>query len=155
MSRIEQPTPQKDPTPNTFNLGAYVIEYPVWGRLLCDVDQVPSHEQGHEGEMINTYDLPRDDFATPRRNYRKCIGLRGFDSDNSVVTIWQNEQTIESPTSYGMNDFCEYFFWPYTLYSQYFYPLASTAWANVYPLALLGAPAISSVGNSGSEFHCE
>lgn len=138
MSRIEQPIPQMDPTPNTFNLGAYVIEYQVWGRLLCDVDQVPSHEQGHEGEMINTYDLPRDDFATPRRNYRKCIGLRGFDSANSVVTIWQNEQTIESPTSYGMNDFGEYFVWPYTLYSQYFYPLARSSWANVSLWVKLG-----------------
>lgn len=138
MSRIEQPIPQMDPTPNTFNLGAYVIEYQVWGRLLCDVDQVPSHEQGHEGEMINTYDLPRDDFATPRRNYRKCIGLRGFDSANSVVTIWQNEQTIESPTSYGMNDFGEYFVWPYTSYSQYFYPLARSSWANVSLWVKLG-----------------
>lgn len=138
MSRIEQPIPQMDPTPNTFNLGAYVIEYQVWGRLLCDVDQVPSHKQGHEGEMINTYDLPRDDFATPRRNYRKCIGLRGFDSANSVVTIWQNEQTIESPTSYGVNDFGEYFVWPYTSYSQYFYPLARSSWANVSLWVKLG-----------------
>ena len=44
MSRIEQPTSQKDPTPHTFNLGEYVVEYQVWGRLLCDVDKVPSHE---------------------------------------------------------------------------------------------------------------
>ena len=138
MSRIEQPTPQMDPTPNTFNLGAYVIEYQVWGRLLCDVDKVPSHEAGHEGEYIDTYDLPRDDFATPRRNYRKCIGLRGFDSANSVVTIWQNEQTIESPTSYGMNDFGEYFVPPYTLYGQYFYPLARSSWANVSLWVKLG-----------------
>lgn len=138
MSRIEQPTSQMDPTPNTFNLGEYVIEYQVWGRLLCDVDKVPSHEAGHEGEMINTYDLPRDDFATPRRNYRKCIGLIGFDSPSSVVTIHQTESTSETPTSYGMNDFGEYFVWPYTLYAQYFYPLARSSWANVSLWVKLG-----------------
>lgn len=132
MSRIEQPTPQKDPTPHTFNLGEYVVEYQVWGRLLCDVDKVPSHEAGHEGEYIDTYDLPRDDFATPRRNYRKCIGLRGFDSSSSVVTIHQTESTSETPTSYGMNDFGEYFMPPYSLlYSRYYYPLARSSWANV------------------------
>lgn len=155
MSRIEQPTPQMDPTPNTFNLGEYVIEYQVWGRLLCDVDKVPSHEQGHEGEYIDTYDLPRDDFATPRRNYRKCIGLRGFDSANSVVTIWQNEQTIESPTSYGMNDFGEYFVWPYTLYSQYFYPLTRSSWANVSLWVKLGTTDISSFENFCAECYKE
>ena len=138
MSRIEQPIPQMDPTPHTFNLGEYVVEYQVWGRLLCDVDKVPSHEAGHEGEYIDTYDLPRDDFATPRRNYRKCIGLRGFDSPSSVVTIHQTERTSETPTSYGMNDFGEYFVPPYTPYSQYYYPLARSSWANVSLWVRLG-----------------
>lgn len=138
MSRIEQPISQMDPTPNTFNLGEYVIEYQVWGRLLCDVDKVPSHEAGHEGEYIDTYDLPRDDFATPRRNYRKCIGLRGFDSPFSVVTVHQTESTSETPTSYGMNDFGEYFVPPYSLYGQYYYPLARSSWANVSLWVRLG-----------------
>lgn len=138
MSRIEQPIPQMDPTPHTFNLGEYVVEYQVWGRLLCDVDKVPSHEAGHEGEYIDTYDLPRDDFATPRRNYRKCIGLRGFDSPSSVVTIHQTERTSETPTSYGMNDFGEYFVPPYSLYGQYYYPLARSSWANVSLWVRLG-----------------
>lgn len=142
MSKIEQPVPQKDPTPNTFNLGEYVIEYQVWGRLLCDVDKVPSHEAGHEGEYIDTYDLPRDDFATPRRNYRKCIGLRGFDSPSSVVTIHQTERTSETPTSYGMNDFGEYFVPPYSLYGQYYYPLARSSWANVSLWVRLGMAGI-------------
>lgn len=144
MSRIEQSVPQMDPTPNTFNLGEYVVEYQVWGRLLCDVDKVPSHEAGHEGEYIDTYDLPRDDFATPRRNYRKCIGLRGFDNNLSVVTIWQTEVTVETPTAYGMNDFGEYFVPPYTLYGQYFYPLARSSWANVSLWVRLGAGGIMS-----------
>ena len=155
MSKISQPVPHQEPEPATFNLGEFVVEYQVWGRLLCDVDQVPNHEQGHEGEMIDTYDLPRDDFATHRRNYRKCIGLRGFDGANSVVSIWQYEGTSESPTSYGMNDFGEYFTWPYTLYSQYFYPLARSSWANVSLWVKLGTVDITSFESFCAECYKE
>lgn len=122
MSRIEQPIPQMDPTPNNFNLGEYVIEYQIWGRLLCDVDQ--------SSEGLATYDLPYDDFATPRRNYRKCIGVVGFDSDNSVIRIVQNQNVLDEPTAYGMNDFGKYFVAPYTLWGQYYHPLARSSWAN-------------------------
>jgi hypothetical protein len=138
------------PTPNTFSLGAFVVEYQVWGRLLCDTDTVQSHEQGHEGELIPTYDLPRDDFATPRRNYRKCIGLRGFDSQNSVIKIFQNDNAIDTPTAYGINDFGQYFVQPYTLYGQYFYPLARSSWANVSLWVMLG----SEIGISPFEEFC-
>ena len=134
MTKISQSITQPDPTPSTFNLGECVIEYQIWGRLLCDVDKVPNGK----GEMVDTHDLPHDDFATPRRNYRKCIGLRDFDSSNSVITIWQNEQSIEEPTSYGINDFGEYFTPPYTLWGQYFYPLARNSWANVSLWVRLG-----------------
>lgn len=126
MTKIDQPTPAKDPTPNTFNLGEYVIEYQIWGRLLCDSDKVLGPEQ----EYIDTYDLPRDDFATARRNYRKCIGITGFDSPNSVIKIYQQYQTSESPTSYGINDFGEYFIPPYSIYGQYYFPLSRSAWGN-------------------------
>lgn len=126
MAKIDQPTPAKDPTPNTFNLGEYVIEYQIWGRLLCDSDKVLGPEQ----EYIDTYDLPRDDFATARRNYRKCIGITGFDSPNSVIKIYQQYQTSESPTSYGINDFGEYFIPPYSIYGQYYFPLSRSAWGN-------------------------
>ena len=125
MTKINQPVPAANPTPATFNLGEYVIEYQVWGRLLCDIE---SYTYG--GQTIETYDLPNDDFATSRRNYRRCIGLTGFDSDNSVVKIYQQQDTVETPTAYGMNDFGEYFIPPYTIYNQYFYPLARSAWAN-------------------------
>lgn len=126
MTKIDQPTPAKDPTPNTFNLGEYIIEYQIWGRLLCDSDKVLGPEQ----EYINTYDLPRDDFATARRNYRKCIGITGFDSSNSVIKIYQQYQTSESPTSYGVNDFGEYFIPPHSIYGQYYFPLSRSAWGN-------------------------
>lgn len=137
MSRIAQPSPYKDPTPNTFNLGDFVIEYQIWGRLLCDVDQ--------SSDGVPMQDLPYDDFATPRRNYRKCIGIVGFDSANSVIKIAQSQETSEKPTAYGMNDFGEYFIAPYTLWQQYYHPLSRSAWANTsmwveldetaYPLA--------------------
>lgn len=122
------------PQPSTFNLGENVIEYQVWGRLLCDVDSVPDGQGG----TLDTYDLPRDDFATARRNYRRCIGLIGFDSSNSVVTIHQSNNTSISPTPYGMNDYGEYFLPPYTIYGQYFYPLARSSWANTSLWVMLG-----------------
>lgn len=122
MTRVQQPVPQKDPTPHTFNLGAFVIEYQIWGRLLCDIDIAP------DGNVMQ--DLPYDDFATARRNYKKCVGLTGFDSDNSVVKIYQNQNTSEKPTPYGMNDFKEYFVAPYSISGQYFYPLSRHSWGN-------------------------
>lgn len=108
--------------PSAFNLGDFLIEYQTWGRLLCDVDVAS------DGTVL--YDLPNDDFATPRRNYRKCIGLLGFNLDSSVVKIYQNKETSEESTSYGMNDYGEYFIPPYTPWEQYFYPLSRSSWGN-------------------------
>lgn len=127
MTALNLPVPMSSPTPNKFNLGENVIEYQIWGRLLCDVDYL---EQEAGQAPIATYDLPRDDFATPRHNYRKCIGLTGFDGQNSYVKIFQSNAAIEEPTSYGMNDYGEYFVPPYTLFHQYFYPLARNTWGN-------------------------
>lgn len=138
MHSINQAIPAMQPSPETFYLGKNVIEYQIWGRLLCDADKVSDRREGHEGEYLDTYDLPRDDFATPRRNYRKCIGLIGFDKPNAVISIWQNGNVSESPTSYGITDFGDYFIPPYTLWGQYFYPLARSSWANVSMWTMLG-----------------
>lgn len=108
--------------PTYFNLGAYVIEYPIWGRILCDV---PFSSDG-----LPTYPVPSDDFAVTVQNYRRCIGLTGFNSDDSVVKIVQTKQTSIEPTSYGQNDYGEYFDAPQTLYQQYYHPLSKSAWGN-------------------------
>lgn len=121
MTRVEQPSLYRIPEPATFHLGENVIEYQIWGRLICDSDTFNS---------LPTYDLPYDDFATARNNYRKCIGLTGFDESTSVVKIYQNQATSEKPTAYGINDFGEYFIAPYTIWGQYFFPLARNSWAN-------------------------
>ena len=109
-------------TPASFSLGENAINYQLWARLLCDVDQAP--------DGTETYDLPYDDFATPRRNYKKCIGLLGFDLPNSVVKIVHGYETSEKPTSYGINDHGKYFVAPYTLSQQFYHPLARNSWAN-------------------------
>lgn len=147
MTKIDQPVPAKDPTPNTFNLGENVIEYQIWGRLLCDSDKVLGPKQ----EYIDTYDLPRDDFATARRNYRKCVGITGFDSPNSVIKIYQQQQTSESPTSYGINDFGEYFIPPYSAYGQYYFPLSRNAWGNTSLWVMLDE---TSAPSFGFEYWC-
>ena len=122
MSRIVQPIPYADPKPNNFYLGDCVVEYQLWGRLLCGTDI------SKDGTVM--YDLPYDDFANARRNYKKCIGITGFNSENSVIQIYQTQNVSENPTAYGVNDYGEYFIPPYTTYGQYFYPLARNSWAN-------------------------
>lgn len=118
------PVPQRTPSPQQFNLGEYVIEYQIWARLLCDVDKLST------GEV--THDLPYDDFATPRRNYKKCVGLTGFDDPNSFVKVFQNKNTVDTPTAYGINEVGEYFIAPSTTTygNSYVYPLARNSWAN-------------------------
>lgn len=123
MERVPQPLPQKDPTPNEFNLGNYVIGYSTWVRELCDVDKVGD---------VETYDLPYDDFATERNNYKKCIGLKGLEGEDSVIRIVQQEATSDTPTAYGQNDFGKYFTSPWAPSSgrHGYYPLSRSVWGN-------------------------
>ena len=130
MTKTYNPlVPAKTPTPGQFNLGEYVIEYQIWGRLLCDVDKL--------SDNTPTHDLPYDDFATPRRNYRKCVGVSGFDESGSNVKIYQNQNMSTEPTAYGIDDYGEYFLPPAILGGRYVYPLARSSWANTSLWVLL------------------
>lgn len=124
MTKLNMPVPAISPQPAKFNLGNNVIEYSVWARMLCDVEKLSDGQ--------TTYDLPYDDFATPRANYRKCIGLIGFDSQDSVIKLRQSKATSDKPTSFGMNDFGRYFESPYTQLGSLatVYPLARSTWGN-------------------------
>ena len=118
----------------TFYLSNFVTENQIWGRVICDVDSIPDGQGGY----IQTYNIPYDDFAVQRQNYKRCIGLTGFDSQYSNIQIFQNGSFSEEPTSYGINDFGKYFIPPYTLYGQYFYPLSRNSWANTSMWVKLG-----------------
>lgn len=109
-------------TPTSFNLGDCVIEYAVFGRILCDVDKTP--------DGIPTYDLPYDDFAVNRANLKKCIGLIGFDQPGSVVKILHTAQSIDEPTAYGQTDYKTYFTPPYSPTGEHYLPLSRSTWAN-------------------------
>ena len=124
MTRIEQPAPLKNPEPATFNLNNSIIEYNTWARLLCDIDKLD--------DDTKLYDLPYDDFATARENYKKCIGLTGFDSNNSIIHLLQNTAESEEPTSFGINDFGKYFQSPYLEFGSEstVFPLARSSWGN-------------------------
>lgn len=124
MQKIAQGTPYKEPEPASFNLGANVIEFQIWGRLLCDV-AVDS-----EGQVL--YDLPYDDFATERANFKKCIGLVFTQSNNSLVHFVQKQDVQDEPTPWGINDFGQYFKAPYfgLGVNLFPYPLARSTWAN-------------------------
>lgn len=83
--------------PDKYNLGEDVIEYKVWARVLADIDRVTIG-----GKDYKLYDLPYDDFATTRANYKKCIGI-------IALSILQSSKTVKYATKFGMNDSREYF----------------------------------------------
>lgn len=127
MVKISRGTPYKEPEPESFYLGEKIITRYLWGRLLCDVDM------GTDGTP--TYDLPYDDFATERANFKKCIGLN-FKSDNSMNLVYfvQSDSVQEEPTPFGVNDSGEYFVAP-RIYGGfageiYPYPFARSTWGN-------------------------
>lgn len=114
------PAIMRVPDPYTFNLGECLVEYQIWGRVVCDSD------------AAGLYDLPYDDFALARNNYRKCIGLSGFNTANSIVKVIQSQEFSDEPTPFGINDFGDYFTTPNEINPQiyYYYPLAKSSWAN-------------------------
>lgn len=126
MNSLTQASPNKQPTPATFYLGAHVIEYQIWGRLLCDVDK--------DTEGGTLYDLPYDDFITERSNFKKCIGLTFTQNEKSLVRIMQSNLTSEYPTPYGLTEYGEYFAKPQFINNQFnplfAYPLAKSTWGN-------------------------
>lgn len=130
MRKVSQDSPSEEtdlllePEPASFNLGDKVVEYQIWGRLLCDVDV------NSEGQTL--YDLPYDDFATERANFRKCIGLTFTQSNHTLVHFFQKQDVQDEPTPWGINDFGQYFTAPvFGFGTQLFpYPLARSTWAN-------------------------
>lgn len=108
--------------PHELYLGDYAIEYQIYGRLVCDADVA--------SDGTELYDLPYDDFAIERANYKKCIGLRFTQSGNSVCQIYQTANSTDIPNSYGQNDYGKYFMPPYDPSGQVFYPVARSSWAN-------------------------
>lgn len=125
MEAVELPEGSIAPSPSIFYLGAMAIEYKTWVRLLCDLEVL---EDGTE-----THNLPYDDFASERTNYKRCVGLTGTDTENSVIKIVQKEASSDEPTAYGQNDYGQYFISPYTGASSFkhgYLPLCRSIWGN-------------------------
>ena len=126
MEKINLGSPYLNQQPESFFLGENVIEYQIWGRLLCDADK--------DTDGLELHDLPFDDFATERANYKKCTGLNFSGEGIPVVRFKQSATVQASPTQYGINDFGEYFVAPtiggYTNTYLYPYPLARSTWGN-------------------------
>ena len=76
----------------------YVFTYPLYCRLLCDVDTSTSGQ--------TAYALPIDDFVSDNRNYKKCIGLKIENASSSFIA---SSKMTTTPTRYGLNDYGEYF----------------------------------------------
>ena len=118
-----------DPSQNyEFNiigdLSKYIITHRVCMRILCDV---PVASNGK-----SLYDLPHDDFAIGRLNYKYCIGAN---FENSGVHIINSSETQAEPTPYGLTEFNQYFAQPEYIqagsYMLYPFPLAKSSWSNI------------------------
>nr|DAI41924.1 MAG TPA: hypothetical protein [Caudoviricetes sp.] len=99
-----------------------LFTYRIYRRLLCDVDTVEDSEG-----VKNTYNLPSDDFVTDnRRNYKKCIGLKGG-------MFFCTSRAVNEPTKYGLNDYGQYFtnqFIPSSAGIGRPLPISKNSWAN-------------------------
>lgn len=128
MVKVAQDIPNKEPEPASFFLGENVIKHQLWGRLLCDT------ETSIDG-LTELYDLPYDDFATERANYKKCIGLQFSENGEKIIHFVSTSNSQEEPTQYGLTEYGEYFSTPFISgsYGQslYAYPLARSTWGNM------------------------
>lgn len=108
-----------DAAGHRYDLAKDVVSYNVWARIIGDSEALP-------------YDINSDDFALPRTNYKKCVGVVG---ESIKALIFQSTQTSETPTKYGLTDYGTYFtntFFeapfekPYTTVL----PIGRSAWVN-------------------------
>lgn len=113
-----------------FSVDTFSVEdftsYPVFARVLCDVEQVFDAE---EQKWKDTYPISYEDIAMPVRSYRRCIGLT---TNLSIVNA--TASTSKSPTEYGKAPSGEY-------YTDLFieglpanrrpYPVCKDVWGNV------------------------
>lgn len=96
----------------SIELASFVTSYNIWARLI-----------GNSDDLL--YNLSGDDFALPRANYKKCIGLVGNALENM---IFQNAQSSQKPTKYGITDYGTYFT------NDFFTAPSSNPYVTVLPL---------------------
>lgn len=162
MVYVEQEAPMQIPTPQEFYLGSNIITHNVCMRILSGA------ETSVDGNT-KLYDLPSDDFAVEKANYKYCIGLNFNNSGGSrIATIRMSTDTQKEPTQFGLTEFGEYFMQPQYLVGGlgsrlYPFPLAKSSWGNAslwigfeeYVNPITGEPkgAESLVGNYTKNFH--
>lgn len=109
--------------PSSFYLSDYIYHRGIFARILSAAEAATDST----GQPLDLYDLPANDFAVTRGNYKKCIGLTNID-------MWQSTKTVQEPTKYGINDFGEYFtsnFIPAQTSMERPLPVARSKWGNV------------------------
>lgn len=124
----------------SLELASFVTKYHVWARVIGDSDDLP-------------YDLASDDFAMPRANYKKCVGVAGKAIE---ALIYQSPKSSIKPTKYGLNDYGEYFtnaFFEASVEDPYttVLPLGRSAWVNSSLWALNNS--LSKLINENGEYY--
>ena len=98
-----------------------LFEYCIYQRILCNSETL-TDSSGKK----DTYNLPYDDFAAERQNYKRCIGL-------SNGLFFCTSKVVDKPTKYGMNDDKKYFtdeFIPMITGLSRPLPISKNSWAN-------------------------
>lgn len=95
------------------NVSFGVTYFDVYGRFICDVDDVNG---------VPTYDIPAEDLVADNKNYHKCIG---YQSETVVFT----DRLVATPTEYGIFQPGLYYAQPQQpLYYGEYYPCARNSW---------------------------
>lgn len=86
--------------------------YNIYARYLLDVETI----QG-----LNTYEIPTSDIVDYNRNYRRVIGY-------AIDVARISNRSSTTPTQWGRLDNGTYFYPPYSILGQEFYPIARSTW---------------------------
>ena len=85
--------------------------YNVYGRYLCDVDEI---------DGVTTYSIPSEDIVENNRHYRKVIGY-------AIGIAYISLNFSDEPTEYGLADNGKYFA-PPIMPGEVFYPIGRSTW---------------------------
>lgn len=91
---------------------AEMATYNIYVRYLLDVETISG---------LNTYPLPSDDIVENNRNYHRAIGY-------AIDVAYISNSFSTTPTEYGLAGNGQYFYPPYSIWGQKFFPIARSTW---------------------------
>lgn len=100
----------------TGDVTIYVEDIKVYGRFVCDVDNVLG---------LPTNEIPDNDIVADNRNYHRVIEYSFSD------TITFSAELSATPTKWGIYQPGQYYVEPVSLFTTTFFPVARSAWGRI------------------------